>query len=475
MKKKNSISRLLKKCVEFDPDSVCSFFSLRRYQQEQRSEYINSGKHMLICWSRRAGKDAFTFKLADEECQTPNRRVFYFLPTIKQAVLVLIDGVLDDGRSFLETIVDVSKLKMTSRGNYLHSDNTIRYKNGSIIYLFGADTADTKIGSNANLIIFSEAGPMYDKFKMLLNKLLPSVGLTKGKIIAVSTPRYGSFFNEMFNNPEVDSEWYKSRLSAYDLTLDDGTRVYTDEDLEKKKVTMSVEEFEQEYLANTTIANNSSIYGKSIEMATYVDDFKPSSSEKVFVSMDLGVSDGYSLVFGVVRNSKVVVLHHHMNNNQPNDYYGNYILSWGKQYGLSVRNFQLIVPHDGANRMDLGNVLMSRAQMYMRQGFSQPVILKAVDVLRTIECLRSSMQHQDIVFAKNVSVSTMLDKLKSYEWKVNKADGSIVYIPEHGVKQSASNIADSVEYMTLYFFANKYLEDKKVNSQVESFSILKKR
>lgn len=473
MKKKNSISRLLKKCVEFDPDSICSLFSLRRYQQEQRSEYINSGKHMLICWSRRAGKDAFTFKLADEECQTPNRRVFYFLPTIKQAVLVLIDGVLDDGRSFLETIVDVSKLKMTSRGNYLHSDNTIRYKNGSIIYLFGADTADTKIGSNANLIIFSEAGPMYDKFKMLLNKLLPSVGLTKGKIIAVSTPRYGSFFNEMFNNPEVDSEWYKSRLSAYDLTLDDGTRVYTDEDLEKKKVTMSVEEFEQEYMANTVIANNSSIYGKSIEMATYVDDFKPSSSEKVFVSMDLGVSDGYSLVFSVIRNNKVVVLHHYINNNQPNDHYGNYILSWGKQYNLNHGNFQLIIPHDGSNRMDLGNVLMSRAQMYMRQGFSQPIILRAVDVLKGIECLRSCIQHGDIMFAKNSSVTGMLNHLKSYEWQVNKSDGSIVYVPNHGKGKSSSNTADSIEYTALYFFANKYLEDKKANNSVGSFSYLR--
>lgn len=425
---------------------------------------------MLICWCRRAGKDAFTFSLADDQCvSVPNSRVFYFLPTIKQAKLVLIDGVLDDGRSFLESIVDVSKLKLTSRGGYLHNDDTIRYKNGSIIYLFGGDTADTKIGSNANLIIFSEAGAMYDKFKMLLNKLLPSVGLTHGKIIAVSTPRYGSYFNEMFNDPNIDVEWFKSKIPADKLCFDSGERIYPDEDLEKKKITMSIEEFEQEYMCNTVIANSSSIYNRSIEMALWEKDIRPNPNERVFVSMDLGVSDGYSLQFGIVRNNKVYILHHYINNNLPNNHYGEYIINWGMQYGLSIRNYQLIIPHDGRNRLDIGNQLMTRAQMYMQQGFAQPIILNAIDVLKGIECLRSVIQNHDMIFVDNASVKGMIDHLKSYEWQTNKSDGSIVYIPNHGKGKSSSNTADSLEYMALYFFANKYIETQRNNNKPEIF------
>ena len=445
---------------------------LRHYQEALRQRIIDERKHLMVCWTRRAGKDLFTFTMAYKQClEKPNSRVYYFLPTAKQCKLVLTDGVLNDGRNFLTSIVDVSRLTKTIKGNIIHSDNTIHFDNGSIIYLFGADTGDSKVGGNADLIVFSEAGPMGPKFQQLLNKLLPSTGLVGGRIIAVSTPRYGSFFNQMFNDSEVDSQWIKSKIGAYDLYDDDQVRIYSDSDLDKIKITMSEEEFAQEYLADTCTHNTLSIYGKSLETAKLIDFKAPTPQELLYISLDLGISDSTVLTFAVQRKGCVEILGWYENNNQPTKHYVDYIKNFCRANGIWNRNIRVILPHDSRNRLDTGESIASRAEFWSASGFSVEV-LKPIPVLKTIECLRAAIQHGDIAFANVQNVRDMMAKLKGYEWQSN-ASGEVAYVPNHGKYKSASNTADSLEYMCLYFFFKKYINENEINHTFKGIDTLK--
>ena len=420
----------------------------RPYQKALVETYEQGERFLIVCWARRLGKDMMTFSLAAKQCiNTPNSTVFYMFPTQKQGKQMLLEAKTTDHKSIISSVLNENLLiKPRYSQKLYHSDNTIRFKNGSIIYIVDALNADTKVGGNIDLLVCSEAA-LY-KNNDVIDYLIPSIVKAGGRVVIVSTPRFGSKFNKMFQ--ESGNGYYKSLINAVsdEAVDDDGNKVYTEAELETAKKLMSEEKFNQEYLCDLDAANELSVYNNSLKMAER-RDIELSPQDKIFISFDLGVNDATALTFAkFLQDKKLGVFHHYRNNNEPTRHYIDYIESELKKNKIDKKNVTIILPHDGRNRQDAIETLVSREQAYQKAGFKVHMLTQ-VDVNDAIELTRSSIQHNDVIFAKNTNIDNFIAILKEYEWKSNKLTGENLYIPHHN---TASNSADSLEYMVITFF-----------------------
>ena len=147
----------------------------RPYQQELVQKYDDGVRFFLICWARRLGKDMMTFSLAAKQCiDSPNSTVFYMFPTQKQGKQMLLEAKTTDHKPIISEVVNPTLLiKPRNSTKLFHSDNTIRFKNGSIIYIVDAVNYENKVGGNIDLLVCSEASKY--KNKNIINYLIPSI------------------------------------------------------------------------------------------------------------------------------------------------------------------------------------------------------------------------------------------------------------------------------------------------------------
>lgn len=437
-------------------DGVDPIRFVPRPYQRQLDEIIdrenNNGefgnKPIFISWARRLGKDQWAFSRAVRKClENDNFRVMYIFPTAKQGRKNILEGITIDGQRWIESVVDPDVIQKTRSGSLYYNDGSIKFKNGSIIDIYG-DDADTIVGSNINMLVISECAMVKEQ---TFDYLYPSTQKVNGEVICISTPRLNSWFNKKFLNP--DAKIIKSLITAYDAYDNKGIRIYTDDELAQIKTLMSEEQFASEYLCDMTAFNETSIYGKSLKKARWIEmptlDLKP-----VFVSFDLGISDNCSMVFGIFENEKIKIIHQHRNREKPTQYYIDYIERWRQMNGVPKEFVEIILPQDGGSTMDYVRYLTSRAEVYRSCGFKVH-ILNFISILRGIEITRTGIENGDIEFVNSLEVRNFTEVLKSYEWKTT-VTGEVVLVPKHGSGYSASNDADSLEYLAIMFLYEKY-------------------
>lgn len=57
---------------------------------------------------------------------------------------------------------------------------------------------------------------------------------------------------------------------------------------------MSKSKFEQEYLCNINVANETAVYSQSLEKALWIEEH---GNGRFYVSLDLGINDSTAIVF----------------------------------------------------------------------------------------------------------------------------------------------------------------------------------
>ena len=418
---KNELDRRKKERLKF------FVFKARDYQKKIIDTF-KSGLYnfFIICWARRLGKDLLAFSLACEEClNKANTVVYYMFPTMKQGKMMILDG-----------------------GKLYHSDNSLRFKNGSIIYFVDAQNADTKIGGNLDILIISEMATI--KNRDILLYLIPSVMNVNGKIILVSTPRFLSYFNELLEDIKNIKLWFKSILSALDKEAVDekGNPVWSDEKLEKAKQLMSESKFRQDYLCDIDVANENAIYAASLLKAEWIKDLNI-ASKKLYVSEDLGINDSTALVFTIDNT----IIHHYAATDKATIHYIEYIKAFMKEH--NIKDVEIILPHDARNRQDAIDYLTSRREAYSKN-FRNVRVLRAYEVNKTIEITRHSIEQHKIKFLDCAAVRDMVRLMKAYEWKIDNSTGENLRVPVHGRGLAASNTCDALEYFCMCMFSSDY-------------------
>lgn len=390
------------------------------------------------------------FSIACKQCiETPNSIVYYVFPTMKQGKMMILDGYTNDKKPIITTVVNENVLiKPEKSGKLYHHDNTIKFKNGSIIYFVGAQDANSKVGGNLDLLVISEAGLI--KNPDILTYLIPSVINVGGRIILVSTPRFGSLFNDMLD--QLTDMWHKDILKADEALDDDGNRVHTDEKLEIAKGLMSNSKFMQEYFCDTNVANEESIYSESLEKRKTLETLNPLPS-RTSVSLDLGINDSTALTFYY----GTTMVHHYHNIDQPTQHYIEYIKKYMADNKRNMSDIEIVLPHDSRNRHDAITHLISRQQAYINSfGSGRIYIVPAQEVAKTIEITKWCIEQGKISFFKNQSVDECIKLMKKYEWKIDTTTGENLRIPIHGRKLSASNTCDAVEYFCVRTYKEEY-------------------
>lgn len=422
-------------------------FKARSYQQDIINLY-DKYDYFLLCWCRRMGKDLLALYLACKRCiEVSNSVIYYVFPTMKQGKMMILDGYSNNKKKIIDEIIDRKVLDLPLKSDKLyHSDNTIRFKNGSKIYFVGSQDANNKVGGNLDLLVISEMALIQNKDIMMY--LIPSVVNIKGKIILVSTPRFGSEFNKMIE--EKPQKWFIDVLNALDSRAveADGTRVYTDDKLENVKSLMSESKFKQDILCDIDVANENAIYAESLLKAEWVKDLNI-SNKKLYVSEDLGINDSTALVFTV----DDTIIHHYANTDKATIHYIEYIKTFMKQ--ANIKDVEIILPHDARNRQDAIDYLTSRREAYNKH-FKNVRVLRAYEVNKTIEITRHSIEQHKIKFLDCASVREMVRLMKAYEWKIDNSTGENLRVPVHGRGLAASNTCDAVEYFCMRMFLSSY-------------------
>lgn len=423
-------------------------FKPRKYQQEFVKKYDEGIRFFAICWCRRMGKDMFALYVACRECiKNPRSIVYYIFPTIKQGKMMILEGFTNEKERILEAIISKKALKLPEKSDKLfHSDNSIRFKNGSIIYFVDSRVADTKVGGNLDLVVSSETAMQLNP--TLLDLLLPAIENVDGKLILVSTPRLGSQFNEIIESN--DDKYYKDIMNALDVRAvdDEGNKIWTDEKLENARKMMSKSKFEEELLCNLDVAKESSIYGYSLTQAEWVKDLNI-SNKKLYVSEDLGINDSTALVFTIDNT----IIHHYAATDKATIHYIEYIKTFMKEH--NIKDAEIILPHDARNRQDAIDYLTSRREAYNKH-FKNVRVLRAYEVNKTIEITRHSIEQHKIKFLDCASVRDMVRLMKMYEWKIDNSTEENLRVPVHGRGLAASNTCDAVEYYCMRMFLEIY-------------------
>ncbi len=187
--KKIAKNELKNRIVKIIPNVLESAF-------KEQLDFINDpSKQKAACSSRRAGKSSAVGLYLVHEClQNPRTNCLYIARTKESAENIMWNDVFDTvlKKYNIDAKPGTSKLQ-------------IKFNNGSILYLTGADASETQmrnlVGKKYSLVVIDECQNFTNDLSMLVNKVLkPTLGDLNATIAMIGTPG---------NNMTDASYWYK--------------------------------------------------------------------------------------------------------------------------------------------------------------------------------------------------------------------------------------------------------------------------
>jgi phage terminase large subunit len=262
--------------------SLPNKFTPRPYQIPTLAALDGGKLRSINFWPRRAGKDlTFCHYTAKKAFERVGMYV-HLLPTAKQAKKVVWDAIDNEGRRVLDWAFPKELRESTNE-----SEMKIRFINGSVWQLAGADYFDALVGSNPVGLVMSEAS-LTDP--MAWNYLRPILAGNGGWAAFITTARGYNWTYRMLQQAKLDPKnWHHSFLTC------DDTGHMTVETLAQERAEMPDEMFRQEYYNDFSAANVGAILGKYLEAAEREGRMVPSIERelhaRVIVSSDIGYRD----------------------------------------------------------------------------------------------------------------------------------------------------------------------------------------
>lgn len=417
--------------------TIVNTFEPRPYQRPFFQAMENSNgkyRHAIFIGPRRLGKDYMAWAFAIRHALRKTTSVLYLLPTYSQAKAVIWDAISSDGIRFMDMIPPELIKSMNA------SEMKITLTNNSIIQLRGADNYDRSIvGSNASLIIFSEAAicdPRAYEFAS------PIVAANGGSMVFITTPRGRNYLYQLWKQAQNWPDWF-----CYKLTVDD-TKHISEEELTKERQKHSNEFIEQEWFCSFDRGIEGSFYAKYI--TAMVSDgrigrvtYDPSLP--VSTAWDLGFNDQtVILLYQITKTNLIHIIDCYSNTNQP---LGHYIKWLKDQAYVYAKHFG---PHDieihdyqtGHTRIEMARSLglhFETREVKGKLGSATP----RVSVADGIERVMASFSR---IYIDAVKCDKLIKALESYhrEWD----DDRKVY-KQQPYHDNHSDFCDSLRYLCL--------------------------
>jgi hypothetical protein len=265
--------------------------------QPQKDFYnlVNVDKPLIsvLVAGRQTGKTFFMQNDAVMRClNTPKQRVWFVSPIQAQSNKVMkdIEAMFSAHQELFNQIIV----------RFDRKNNEIYFHNGSFLKFKSADSGDNLRGATLDMIYLDEAA--YMKLDLINAVLLPMITRTNGRVIAASTFNGPNWFYDWFTQGQDSENWedMKSIKKTYlDLNDPEVTKVVMGV---KKSMTKS--QFDQEYMCLPVSAG---VLFSNMESS--MSDEVVTGYERVYIGMDIGVAQDYTVMTAMTEDFKVIDIH----------------------------------------------------------------------------------------------------------------------------------------------------------------------
>lgn len=251
------------------------------------------------------------------------------MPSYAQAKKVIWDASTNDGKRILDYIPE----ELVALKN--NSEMKIRLEGGSLFQLIGSDNIDSLMGTNPNIVVFSEYAIQAPNAWDFIRPILKVNG---GTAIFISTPRGRNHFYDLFRMAQVTEGWWAQRLTVED------TGVLSKEDVEQEMLEgMSEELAQQEYYCSFDRGIEGSYYSKllmKMRENEHIISLPHDPYKLVHTAWDLGWDDATAIIFFQTDGHNIKIIDAHEDSNKTLSWYKDFLIKKGYKYGTHL------FPHD---------------------------------------------------------------------------------------------------------------------------------
>lgn len=420
-------------------------FAPRDYQLPIFTNVLGDGdapptrnKH-LVMMSRRSGKTLSLLHVMAVQMFLERNAYLILLPEATQARRVVWNGKTQDGQDLLDAVFPASLVTAKNTTNM-----TVTTINGSMLTIGGADNINSLMGGQYKGVILDEAALMRHNVYGYLKPILEANG---GWLVLSSTPRYGSWFNDLFDIESMrpdNSLWDTHRVDIY------RTGMFTQAQIEAIRQDYidrygpddGAALFSTEYEVLTNVQQQGSYYGGILRDSAPLVPLSYNPALPVYASYDLGTSDACVITFFQVYWSSAAkpVIHvldaAHGRGKTVDDYYKEHIVP--QPWYVHTH----ILPHDGGHvRGYTSSESAADVLRRLRQGVV--VLPNTASVLDDINAVRVHLP--GFVFNGNSPGATKLRQhMVKYSKDYDARNKQWLGRPKH---DESSHWADSVRYL----------------------------
>jgi phage terminase large subunit len=374
---------------------------------------------------RRFGKTVFAVnELVDRalRCELKNPRYAYIAPFYSQAKRVAWDYFKEFTRMIPGVNYNESELRIDIP---LTEDNVIK------IQLLGAENPNSLRGVYLDGVILDEYA---DMDPVVWSQIVrPALSDRLGWAVFIGTPKGQNHFFKLFRaadelSRDAGSDWVASLMRASD------TQIIAESELQAAKVTMSEDEFEQEYECSWVAAAVGHYYAKQMAVLDKLKRFTKVSYDPtlpVHTAWDLGISDTTCIWFWQNVGKEIHIVDYAEGSGMGLDHYATILKSKGYSYGSHK------LPHDGAAR-ELGTG-RTRQETLESLGIDCDIVERQ-SVQDGINAVRTILPRCWFNTEANADVARGVDALWNYQRKWDSKNQVYMQRPLHNW---ASHAADS--------------------------------
>lgn len=239
----------------------------------------NLRRFNLLRLGRRCGKTFLAREIILIEAFKKPGNYFWFFPTFRQAEEVGF-------ASLVQIVSDLLPKENISTGRL-----RIQLLNGSFIYCVGAENYNSYRGWELNGAVIDEAREIDPK--CFTEVVRPAIAKSKGWVIWASTPNGFDHFHRLWNQAE-GNDWAKFHFTSFDNPH------ISKSELESMRVDMSLNEFNQEILAEF-VKNDGQVFRNLLQTAIITSPDIPENHEshELVAGIDLAQMNDFSVLTGL--------------------------------------------------------------------------------------------------------------------------------------------------------------------------------
>lgn len=400
-------------------------FQPRPYQIPIIDAIENKGyRNVIAILPRRAGKDIVALNIAIRMALRRTCTIYYIFPTYAQAKKAIFDGITIDGSPMLDYIP--REVIQSSNSNEMK----VRLINGSIIQWVGSDNADSLVGTNPFLCIFSEFAIQDPTASKLLRPVLAANG---GIQLYISTPRGKNSFYDLYQMAQQSPDWF-----TYKLTLDDTKHIPLEEiEKDRKEGIMSEELIQQEYYTSFVQGVEGSYYKSALDRmrTNYQIGIVPwNSGQPVHTAWDLGMRDSTAIIFFQLLGATINIIDYFEHSKEGLEYYAKIIQLKPYIYGKHI------APHDIAIKEWAAG--MSRIEKARHLGINF-IVAPRLSIEDGIEAVRSVLSR---TYIHEVNAAKLVRALENYKQEYDHKLKIYAPRPSH---DWSSHAADCMRYLAI--------------------------